>query len=140
MHSTTAARSKRAYLDARLQADIAFPTKFHRPILEDDEARALVETRFRAVAKAIGATFLHLEVASHHVRMRVELPPDLSPLQFITRIKSESSRSLFARFPALKSRLTTIWPWSAYVRSSGNPTPGGIEDYLLLNRGLHPHE
>jgi REP element-mobilizing transposase RayT len=136
MHLTPS-RPKKAYIDSRLQADIAFPVKFHRPILEDEAMRSLVEARFRAVAKDLSCTILHLEIRPDHVRMRVELPADLSALAFTTKLKADSSRALYAAFPALKGRLTTLWPWSCYFRSAASSLPGGIEDFMMRDRGLH---
>jgi REP element-mobilizing transposase RayT len=116
---------------------LAFPTKLHRPLLEHDDTRLLVETRFRGVAKGLGVTILHLEINASDVRMRVAIPPDLAPVALVTKLKNASTHTIHARFPELKSRVATLWPWSTFIRSTGSSLPGAVEDYLLRDRGIH---
>jgi REP element-mobilizing transposase RayT len=134
---TTLSAHKSAYLDSNLVTDIAFPTKLNRPLLSSTEVRNLVEMRLRSVAKACGATILHLELNDASVRMRVSVPPHVAPLALLTRLKSDSTRALFATFPDLKRKVSSVWSWQGFLRSAGNSHAGAVDDYLKRSKGLH---
>ncbi len=130
-------KNKNSYIDSTLTLDISFPVKNHRPLLEPHEVSAVVEASFRDTANQWGCTILHLQVNPSNVRMRVQVPADLAPLSLTTKLKTKSSHALYARFPGLKSKTNALWSWAVYLRSVGSPLPGGIDEFLARDRGIH---
>ena len=128
---------KSAYVDHKILVDVCFPTKLNRPLLASPDARALVEQRLRFVAKTHGAAIIHLELADDHARMRLSVPPQLSPLGLVTALKNDTARALKANFPELGRKVSSIWSWQVYLRSVGSSQASAIDDYLRSTRGLH---
>ncbi len=84
----------------------------------------------------MGATIHALEVMPDHVRLLVESDPTL-PVQFlVNQFKGYTSRVLRDRYPALKSRLPTLWSRSYYAGTVGAVSEATVRRYIHAQKGV----
>ena len=83
-----------------------------------------VETRLKELlvqkAEEIGASIEKMEVMPDHVHLFIKADPTMSPHFIVQQLKGYTSRTLRREFPALSSRLPTLWTRSYYVESVGH--------------------
>src|SRR5262245_45971771 len=81
-------------------------------------------------ADALGVTVEGLEVLPDHVHLFVAASPTDAPQYLANQFKGYTSRALREEFPALKSRLPSLWSRSYYVVSAGHVSPDTIQKYI----------
>jgi putative transposase len=81
-------------------------------------------------ADALGATVEALEVLPDHVHLFVATSPTDAPQYLANQFKGYTSRVLREEFPALKSRLPSLWSRSYYVGSAGHVSTDTIQKYI----------
>jgi hypothetical protein len=69
------------------------------------------------------------------VHLFVESNPIMSVTEIVNRFKGRSSRLLRQKFPALRSRLPTLWSRSYYAASVGHVSAKTIETWRKLEIG-----
>lgn len=98
------------------------------------------DARLREIIAEVAAEFemiVHaVEVMPDHVHLFVEADPTLSVAEIVTRFKSRSSRLMRQEFPALRSRLPTLWSRSYYAGSVGHVSAKVVEAYIAAQKGI----
>ena len=77
-----------------------------------------------------------VEVMPDHVHLFVEADPTLAVAEIVNRFKSRSSRLMRREFPALRSRLPTLWSRSYYAGSVGHVSAKTVEAYIAAQKGI----
>lgn len=117
-----------------LKYHVVFCPKYRRPVLV-----GAVATRLDALIRE--ATDLRemrvhaLEVMPDHVHLFVETDPRWAPAAITGQIKANTSRVLRAEFPALRSRLPTLWSRSYFIATTGAVSETAIRRYIEAQKG-----
>ena len=121
----------------RTNSDIAFQSAFHVVWCPKYRRRVLgggIEERLKQligeVVEEKGAWLLEVEVVPDHVRLLVEVDPQLGIHKLVKAIKGRSSRVLRQEFPSLKSKLPTLWTNSYFVATVCAAPPEVVERYV----------
>ena len=69
-----------------------------------------------------------------HVHLFVSVPPTDAPQFYANQFKGYTSRLLRLEFPALKSRLPSLWSRSYYVGSAGHVSSATIKQYIARQK------
>jgi putative transposase len=77
-----------------------------------------------------------LEVMPDHVHLFVEADPTLAVAEIVNRFKGRSSRLMRQEFPALRSRLPTLWSRSYDAGSVGHVSAKTVEAYIAAQKGV----
>ena len=88
------------------------------------------------VAVESGMTVHALEVMPDHVHLFVEADPTLAVAEIVNRFKGRSSRLMRQEFPALRSRLPTLWSRSYYAGSVGHVSAETVQAYIAAQKGV----
>jgi putative transposase len=108
--------------------------KFRRKVLEGEVAVSL-DGLIRFKAGQIGLEVLALEIMPDHVHLFVSAPPTISPHNIANHIKGFTSHELRERYPALKTRLPTLWSRAYYVGSCGHASETVVRMYIENQKG-----
>ena len=103
--------------------------KYRRKVLQGAIAERLKEL-LREKANALGVEIEGLEVLPDHVHLCVAAAPTDAPQYLANQFKGYTSRVLRDEFPALKSRLPSLWSRSYYVGSAGQVSADTIQKYI----------
>ena len=103
--------------------------KYRRKVLHGAIAERLKEL-LNEKAAALGVTVEGLEVLPDHVHLFVAASPTDAPQYLANQFKGYTSRMLREEFPALKSRLPSLWSRSYYVGSAGRVSADTIQKYI----------
>lgn len=109
--------------------------KFRRPVLTPPFDARLQEI-IAEVAEEAGMIVHALEIMPDHVHLFVEADPTLSVAEIVNRFKGRSSRLMRSEFPALRSRLPTLWSRSYYAGSVGHVSAKTVEAYIAAQKGV----
>src|SRR4051795_7117187 len=91
-----------------LKFHVVWCPKYRRPVLTPPVEGRLKEL-LAEVAAERGMTLHATEVMPDHVHLFVEAGPTLCVAELVNRLKGRPSRILRREFPALRSRLPTLW-------------------------------
>ncbi len=100
------------------QYHVVFCPKYRRKVLSEAIAQRLTEI-VQTVAEETGSQVLQIEVLPDQVPRLCEVDPQLGIHKFVRLVKGRSSRLLRQEFPALKSRLPTLWTNSVFCATVG---------------------
>ena len=121
----------------RANSDIAFQCAFHVVWCPKYRRRVLggeIEERLKQligeVVEEKGAWLVDVDVMPDHVRLLVEVDPQLGIHKLVKAIKGRSSRVLRQEFPSLRSKLPTLWTNSYFVATVGAAPPEVVERYV----------
>ena len=93
-----------------------------------------VETSLRGLlrekAAELNCEIATLEVMPDHVHLFLKAPPTHAPQHIANQMKGYTSHELREQFPALKSRLPSLWSRSYYVGSAGAVSAATIQKYI----------
>ena len=103
--------------------------KYRRPVLVDQIEHRLKEI-IQNIANNHDSEILEMEVMPDHVHLLVEVDPQYGVHKLIKSMKGVSSRTLRAEFPALKSRLPTLWSKSYFVSTVGGAPLEIVKQYI----------
>ena len=117
-----------------LKYHIVWCPKFRRPVLVDAVADRLRELLAEKAAE-LGMTIQAMEVMPDHVHLFVESDPTRCVAEILNRLKGYTSRVLREEFPALRSRLPTLWSRSYYAGSVGHVSAATVERYIADQKG-----
>lgn len=118
-----------------LKYHLVWCPKFRRPVLTppfDVRLREIIAE----VADEAGMIVHALEIMPDHVHLFVEADPTLSVAEIVNRFKGRSSRLMRSEFPALRSRLPTLWSRSYYAGSVGRVSAKTVEAYIAAQKGV----
>ena len=117
-----------------LKYHLVWCPKYRRPVLE-----GAIEKRLREVLEGVRAEhgwMIHaLEVMPDHVHLFIESDPIYSVAEIVNRLKGASSRILRSEFPALRSRLPTLWSRSYYAGTVGAVSDAVVRRYIESQKG-----
>lgn len=117
-----------------LKYHLVWCPKYRRPVLE-----GAIEKRLREVIEDVRAehvwTIHALEVMPDHVHLFIESDPIYSVAEIVSRLKGASSRILRSEFPALRSRLPTLWSRSYYAGTVGAVSDAVVRRYIESQKG-----
>ncbi len=108
--------------------------KFRRPVLEGAVGQRLAEL-IPPLVKELGGEVLALTVKPEHVHLLVSFPPTIAINQIVFRLKSGTSHQLRQEFPALNSRLPSLWTRSYYAGTAGQVSAETIQGYIERQKG-----
>jgi len=103
--------------------------KYRRKLLTGAIA-ARLEELLRHKANELGVQIQGLEVLPDYVHLFVTAAPTDAPQYLANQFKGYSSRVLREEFPAVKSRLPSLWSRSYYVGSAGHVSADTIQNYI----------
>lgn len=118
-----------------LKYHLVWCPKYRRPVLVPPFDVRLKEI-IAEVAVEHGMTMHALEVMPDHVHLFVEADPTLAVAEIVNRFKGRSSRLMRQEFPALRSRLPTLWSRSYYAGSVGHVSAKTVEAYIAAQKGV----
>ena len=134
MDSAGARYAKNAGAVFSLKYHVVWCPKYRRPVLTNP-----VDVRLREliseVAERREMTVHVLEIMPDHVHLFVETDPRWAPAELVGKFKAVSSRILRQEFPALRSRLPTLWSRSYYIASVGTVSEATIRRYIEAQKG-----
>ena len=117
-----------------LRYHLVWCPKYRRKVLT-----GRIEARLRQllaeVAAERGMTFHAMEIMPDHVHLFVESDPTLCVAEIVNRLKGRSSRVLRQEFPALRSRLPTLWSRSYYAGTVGHVSQTTVKRYIENQKG-----
>ena len=116
------------------QYHIIWCTKFRRPVLDTPHQDRL---KARIVEKQVeyGYERFEMEVMADPVHLLLGISPQLTVSTVVGRIKGYTAHSLRKEFPALKSRLPSLWTRSKFISRVGSVTLREAEQYIENQRG-----
>jgi putative transposase len=121
----------------RSNSNITFQCAFHVVWCPKYRRRVLggpIEARLKEIVREVvdekGAWLVEVEVKPDHVHLLVEVDPQLGVHRLVKAIKGRSSRVLREEFPALKSRLPTLWTNSYFVATVGGAPLEVVKKYV----------
>ncbi len=107
------------------QYHVVWCSKYRRKVLTggvDERLKVIL----RKVAGERQAEIIELEIMPDHVHLLVCVDPQFGIHRLVRRMKGRSSHLLRQEFPALRSRLPTLWTNSYFVatgRGTASPCP-----------------
>jgi putative transposase len=126
--------AKNAVAVFSLKYHIVWCPKYRRPVLTPPIDRRLTEV-LGEVASEYEMTFHAIGVMPDHVHVFVEADPTLGVAEIVNRLKGKSSRVLRDEFPALRSRLPTLWSRSYFAATVGSVSEETIRRYIENQKG-----
>jgi putative transposase len=108
--------------------------KFRRPVLDGEVGKRLAEL-IPQIVKDNGGEVFSLVVHPDHVHLCASFPPTFAANQIMHLIKGRTSHQLRDEFPALNSRLPSLWTRSDYVGTAGNVSSATIQRYIDDQKG-----
>jgi putative transposase len=118
-----------------LKYHLVWCPKFRRPVLIPPYDTRLKEI-VREVADEHDMTVHTVEVMPDHIHLFVEADPTLAVAEIVNRFKGRSSRLMREEFPALRSRLPTLWSRSYYAGSVGHVSDATVRRYIEAQKGV----
>jgi putative transposase len=117
--------------------NIVFSCKYHvvwcpryrRQILVSPVDSRLKEIVLQ-VAKEFRSKIIEIEVMPEHVHLLMEVDPQLGINSLVRIIKGRTSRLIRHEFPALISRMPTLWTNSYFVSTVGGAPLSVIKKYI----------
>jgi putative transposase len=124
--------------DLQSNANIVFDCKYHVVFCPKYRRKVLVEpmdNRLKEIVHSMcvemRVRLVELEVMPDHVHLLLAgVDPQFGIHRLIKRIKGRSSRLLRQEFPALRSRLPTLWTNSYFVSTVGGAPLAVIKRYI----------
>lgn len=109
--------------------------KYRRNVLAGD-----VDTRLQQIIRGVcvehDATIIELETMPDHVHLLLSVDPQYGIHRLVKQIKGRSSRLLREEFPALRSRLPTLWTNSYFVATVGGAPLEVVKQYVENQRNV----
>jgi putative transposase len=117
------------------QYHVIFCPKYRRKVLVDG-----IDTRLKQLIleKQIDYSYevLDMEVMPDHVHLLLDIDPRLSVVKVVGQIKDYTAHTLRQEFPALKSRLPSLWTRGKFVSSVGAVTLEVVQRYIESQKGI----
>ena len=117
-----------------LKHHVVWCPKYRRSVLTPP-----VDARLKELLAEIAAehemTIHAIEVMPGHVHLFIESDPTLCVAEIVNRLKGRTSRVLRQEFPALRSRLPTLWSRSYFAATVGAVSEATIRRYIEAQKG-----
>lgn len=103
--------------------------KYRRKVIEGD-----VDTRLQQIIREVcaerDAPIVELETMPDHVHLLVSCDPQYGIHRLVKQIKGRSSRYIRQEFPAVRTRIPTLWTNSYFVATVGGATLEIVKQYV----------
>ena len=116
---------------------IVWTPKYRRKVLTGEIAERL-KAIIAEVAGETSSEILSLEVMPDHVHILCEVDPSFGAMKFVRLCKGRSSRLLRQEFPALKTRLPTLWTNSTFLSTVGGAPLSVVKQYIENQQRSEP--
>ena len=103
--------------------------KYRRKVLTGEIVTRLKELILET-ANGINADVIEMEIMPDHVHLLIEVDPQYGINKAVRHIKGVTSHAMRTEFPALKSRLPTLWTNSYFVSTIGGTPLEAVEQYI----------
>lgn len=117
-----------------LKLHIVWCPKYRRKVLVGGIETRL-ESLLREKAVEHGCAIHAIEVMPDHVHLFLEHDPTMCVAEIVNRLKGFTSKVLREEFPALRSRLPTLWSRSYYCGSVGHVSETAVKKYIEGQKG-----
>lgn len=117
----------------RCHYHVVWCPKYRRRVIEG-EVDARLKEIIREVCAERRCNIIELETMPDHVRLLVSVDPQYGIHRLVKQVKGRSSRLLRQEFPALKSRLPTLWTNSYFVATVGGAPLEIVKQYVENQR------
>jgi putative transposase len=117
------------------QYHVIFCPKYRRKVLTDGIDARLKELLLEKQTD-YGYEVLDMEVMPDHVHLLLDIDPNLSVVKVVGQIKGYTAHTLRQEFPALKSRLPSLWTRGKFVSSVGAVTLEVVKRYIDGQKGV----
>ncbi len=104
-------------------------SKYRRKVLINEIDKRLKELLLEK-ASDLGVEIVQMEIMPDHVHLFVKATPLNSPHFIAHQLKGYTSHTLREEFPALKSRLPSLWTRSYYCESVGHISEETVRKYI----------
>ena len=111
--------------------------KYRRKVLTGEIAERL-KVLVQELAAESESEVLEIEVMPDHVHLLVEVPPHYGIAKFVRMCKGRSARVLREEFPALKTRLPTLWTHSTFISTVGGAPLSLVKQYIQNQQRSEP--
>ena len=119
----------------RCHYHVVWCPKYRRRVIERD-----VDTRLKEIIREVCAErrceIVEMETLPDHVHLLVSVDPQYGIHRLVKQVKGRSSRVLRQEFPALKSRLPTLWTNSYFVATVGGAPLEIVKQYVENQRNV----
>ena len=119
----------------RCHYHVVWCPKYRRRVIEGD-----VDTRLKEIIREVCAErrceIVEMETMPDHVHLLVSVDPQYGIHRLVKQVKGRSSRVLRQEFPALKSRLPTLWTNSYFVATVGGAPLEIVKQYVENQRNV----
>lgn len=119
----------------RCHYHVVWCPKYRRRVIEGD-----VDTRLKEIIREVCAErrceIIEMETMPDHVHLLVSVDPQYGIHRLVKQVKGRSSRVLRQEFPALKSRLPTLWTNSYFVATVGGAPLEIVKQYVENQRNV----
>ena len=109
-------------------------TKYRRDVLSpdmQDRLKALILQQQEVYDYQVRA----VETMPNHVHLLLSVPPTVAVTSVIGNIKGFTSKTIRDEFPAIQTRLPTLWTQSKFVASTGGVTLDVLKAYIENQKG-----
>lgn len=113
---------------------IIFCPKYRRKVLTGHVKKRLHELLLNK-ANELNVDVLDLTIMPDHVHLFIKATPVLAPHFIVGQLKGYSSNILRKEFPAIKSKIPSLWTRSYYVESVGHISEETIRNYIKDQEG-----
>lgn len=125
-------------LSLRTDAKVAFQCVYHvvwcpqyrAPVIEGEIEQRLKEIIVEVVQEK-GAWLKQVQTMPHYVHLVVEVGPQFGVHRLVKAIKARSAGQLREEYPALRSRLPSMWTNSYLVATQGAGAPPSLIDHFV---------
>jgi putative transposase len=117
-----------------LKLHLVWCPKYRRPVLTGLVAERLAQL-LHEKAEEHEMTVQALEVMPDYVHLFIEFDPRWGVAEIANRMKGATSRILRKEFPALRSRLPTLWSRSYYAGTIGYVSEKRVRAYIENQKG-----
>ena len=111
--------------------------KYRRKVLTGEIAERL-KVLVQELAAESESEVLEIEVMPDRIHLLVEVPPHYGIAKFVRMCKGRSSRVLREEFPALKTRLLTLWTHSTFISTVGGAPLSLVKQYIQNQQRSEP--
>ena len=124
-------------MEYRSNNNVVFSCKYHVVWCPKYRRRVLtgaIEDRLKQIIAEVMAELecplIEMEIMPDHVHVLIDVDPQFGVHRAVKAIKGRTSRDLRREFPALRSRLPSLWTNSYFVATVGGAPLAIVKQYI----------
>jgi putative transposase len=117
------------------KSHVVWCPKYRRKVLVGAVAKRLKHL-LKTLCTEMKVDMLALEIRPDHVHLLVEVDPQFGVHRLVKRLKGHTSHALRLEFPALKSRLPTLWTHAYFLSTVGGAPRSAITQYVQKQKDV----